>query len=173
VIPSLLAIDPGAKGGFAWRDGGHGGAGCQNMPDTELGIMDRLSEFRMSIRHCYIEEISGFIPAGGAGQMFHFGYHVGYLRGILDTLRFKITTVRPQVWQKALGLGNVGTQRCHQGMSAKDRKAVKVLNDRLKREWKRKLRDTARRMYPELGDSVTLSTCDALLILQYAIKQPL
>jgi hypothetical protein len=168
-ITSVLAIDPGASGGLSWVTG-NTATETRPMPSTYMELVDFLRNIRMFIRICFVEEISGFIPAGGAGQMFHFGRNVGYLLGVLDTLDFKVVTVRPQVWQKALGLGNVGTVRCKGTMSASEKKSIKASNSKLKREWKGKLCDFARRRYPELGKKVTLKTCDSLLILEY-VKQ--
>ena len=77
--------------------------------------------------------------------MFNFGRNFGFLLGVAMTLGYRIIMVRPQAWQKGLGLGN------SKGMS--------------KTEWKNKLKAEAQRRFPKL--SVTLSTSDALLILEY------
>jgi len=59
----------------------------------------------------------------------------------------RVELVRPQKWQKALGLGSAS------GCASKT-------------EWKNKLKAAAQRLYPHLKP--TLATADALLILDFA-----
>ncbi len=78
--------------------------------------------------------------------MFKFGTSYGRALGSLEALQIRTVLVRPQVWQKTIGLGSTlkGPQR------------------------KRALRDVAKRLYPT--HKVTLANCDALLILEHAIQ---
>jgi hypothetical protein len=95
----------------------------------------------------YIEQVGGFIGKPQPGSaMFKFGQNYGRWLGILETLEIRTVLVRPQVWQKTIGLGSTlkGPER------------------------KRALRDIAKRLYPQHG--VTLANCDALLILEHAIQ---
>jgi hypothetical protein len=97
-----------------------------------------------------MEEVSGF--AGGPGQpgsrMFNFGRGFGFILGALQMAGWSVELVRPQKWQKALGLGTRGESS--------------------KKDWKNKLKAVAQRQFP--GVEVTLSTADALLIMQYAVQ---
>lgn len=117
------------------------------MPPTEGDILETLKKLRVYHDTILIEQVGGYI--GGAGSpgsaMFNFGRGFGFLLGVSMTLGYRIVMVRPQTWQKALGLGN------SKGMT--------------KTEWKNKLKAEAQRRFPKL--SVTLSTADALLILEY------
>ncbi len=70
----------------------------------------------------------------------------GFIRGVLTALGYRIVLVGPKAWQKALSLGTAT------GMS--------------KTEWKNKLKNRAEQLYP--GIKVTLTTADALLILEAA-----
>jgi len=63
-----------------------------------------------------------------------------------------VIKVRPQEWQKTIGIGKKGKE-----MSSA--------------EWKRKLRDEAQRRHPEL--KATLQTADAILLLDHAIQHNL
>ena len=81
--------------------------------------------------------------------MFRFGEHFGFIKGVIQTLGVRLELVRPQVWQKAFGLGTA---------SACASKTV----------WKNKLKAEAQRRFPHLN--VTLKTADALLILEHSIS---
>jgi hypothetical protein len=162
----VISIDPGVSGGIAWSLGTINS--CQRMPKTEGELLDLLISLRMQHRDACMEKISGFIPDGGAGQMFTFGESYGLLRGICLGLRYRIQLVSPKDWQRALGVGKPERVKAPPGSPEDVRKAAKAANARHKSEWKRKLCDEARRRNPELGSKVTMMTCDALLILDYA-----
>lgn len=148
MIP-YLAIDPGLKGGFAWRDT-ESNYHCQEMPDTEGGVADRLRSLSASGVWCaYIEDVGGWGMPGP--RAFTFGRGFGVLIGSLMTLGCKIVLVRPAKWQKHLSLGTIKTSG---GKSA----------------WKKKLISEAQRRFPSL--EVTAETADALLILEYAGSIP-
>lgn len=143
-----LAVDPGANGGLAWSVNG-GPAATANMPDTVMDLVELLENIGegSSVR-AWLEEVGGY--AGGEGApgsaMFNFGRGYGNLEGALAALRVPVHLVRPQKWQKALGLGTKA------GLT--------------KTQWKNKLKAKAQQLHPHL--KVTLSTADALLILHAA-----
>jgi len=139
----IIAIDPGASGGIAWTDGVE--THCTAMPDT-LG--DLVSQLRIlsaaGYQRCYLEQVVGFIPGGGAGAMFKFGQSFGQIQGVLQAMSFSVVEVRPAKWQKALSCGE---KKAHG------------------KGWKNHLKGIAQGLYPHCD--VTLKTADALLILQY------
>lgn len=145
-----ITIDPGASGGIAIHS--TFGTHCLAMPETEG---DLVNELRYAISDCdcaraVVEEVNGFIGKAQPGSaMFKFGRNFGFILGCLQTLGYRIELVRPQKWQKALGLGT------STGMT--------------KTEWKNKLKQRAQQLYP--GIKVTLQTADALLLLEYAKGQ--
>ena len=99
---------------------------------------------------CVLEEVNGFVGKAQPGSaMFKFGEGYGFLKGVVQALGIRLVLVRPQVWQKAFGLGTAS--RCAS-----------------KSEWKNKLKAEAQRRFPELN--VTLKTADALLILDWALR---
>lgn len=142
----MIAIDPGASGGIACVTI-NGLVEAEKMPETEGDVLNKLKNLKTYHDTIIIEQVGGYV--GGAGSpgsaMFNFGRGFGFLLGVAMTLGYRILMVRPQAWQKALGLGN------SKGMT--------------KTEWKNKLKAEAQRRFPKL--SVTLSTADALLILEY------
>jgi hypothetical protein len=149
ILPQIIAIDPGASGGIAYREAG-GKAEAIKMPDTEGDILETLRGLKMTHSTAVIEEVGGFIGSPQPGSaMFKFGRGVGFLLGVLMALRFRVETVRPQKWQATLGIGNSRTRAS-------------------KAAWKADLKSLAQRKFPEA--KVTLSTADALLMLEYGEK---
>lgn len=151
----VLAIDPGASGGFAWSDEA-GRVTCDPIPDTEGAIADYISELATLAGGpenvgAVIENVGGFTRAGGpqpGSAMFRFGRSFGFLLGVLAALRIRTELVCPQRWQKHLGIGNAsGLKRA---------------------EWKRKLKAKAEQLFPSC--KVTLATADALLILNWSVS---
>ncbi len=145
----ILAIDPGASGGIAWRIGPT--VECCPMPDTEGGVLHRLRQIAIAAGGpgglvAYVEQVGGYAGQAQPGSaMFTFGRGYGFLLGILACLGIRTELVTPRRWQKPLGIGTAA------GLA--------------RPEWKRKLRAKAEQLYP--GQPVTLKTCDALLLLDY------
>jgi hypothetical protein len=167
---TYIAVDPGASGAIAWAD--REGGGVVPMPETRRGCIEAIRRIlKLSVSGdpvAYVEKISGFIPDGGASQMFEFGKSVERVSCILETLGVRIIEITPQAWQKTLSLGKAERMKALPGMSDEQKKAVKTHNSGVKRDWKRKLQAEAERRFP--GQRVTLKTCDALLLLDVAIK---
>lgn len=172
---TIIGIDPGASGAISWSN--RIGVQVEIMPDTRRGVIDvvkRILEENATAGSdgapvAYIEKITGFIPDGGASQMFEFGRSVERVGCIVETLGIRIIEVAPQVWQKSLSLGGKGLLRATADMTADEKKWLKSHNALLKRQWKAKLKGEAERRFPKRD--VTLKTCDALLILDYAISK--
>lgn len=144
----LIAIDPGKSGGIAWRMAY--GTRAIPMPATEPDIAQKLKEiyYHLDKPTVLIEEVGGYIGRPQPGSaMFTFGRNFGFLLGVLTSLSARIVLVRPQKWQSYLGLGTSEGNRT---------------------KWKNKLKQKAQNLYPDLA--ITLSTSDALLILEYGIK---
>jgi hypothetical protein len=149
----MIAVDPGASGGIASMTV-NGSVSAVKMPETEGDVLNLLRNLKTYHDTIFIEQVGGYI--GGVGSpgsaMFNFGRGFGFLLGVAMSLNYRIEMVRPQTWQKALSLGN------SKSMASKT-------------EWKNKLKAEAQRRFPNL--SVTLSTADALLILEYGIHHTL
>lgn len=145
----IIAIDPGASGGIAWKDDDTFHA--MPMPKTqgEVGALLR-SLICAAGSRVIIERVQGY--AGGKGApgsaMFNFGYGFGWIEGALYAWGVPVEQVLPQTWQRRLQVGT------------KSQCATKT-------EWKRKLQQEAQRRFPACD--VTLKTADALLILDWAL----
>lgn len=148
-MKQILAIDPGASGGFAWIDS-DGIPHCCAMPNTFGDVVSLLVQIKVAgITVAVVEEVGGFCGVGQPGSaMFKFGKVCGVIEGALMALGYRVELVKPQKWQKPFGLG---TTKQAGGKS----------------EWKRKLKAEAQRRFPTAD--VTLKTADALLILDYAL----
>jgi hypothetical protein len=149
---TLIAIDPGASGGFAIQSSGK--PILYDMPKTDVDKLDLIESAKKGASmegHALaivMEKVNGFMGKDRPGsRMFTFGMGIGYLRGIICALHIPVHWVPPTAWQKDLKLGN-----SKQFAS--------------KTEWKNHLRDKAAELYPEVRP--TLKTADALLILHWA-----
>jgi hypothetical protein len=148
----LLAIDPGASGGFAWH--AESTTRCCPMPATEGDVLDHLTTIisAQNIHEAYIEEVGGYCGAALPGSaMFNFGRNFGFILGVLAARGIRVNLVRPQKWQKYFGLGTV---KATGGKTA----------------WKNKLKQKAQQLFPNAD--VTLKVADALLIYEYGQRQP-
>lgn len=168
-MKTIIGIDPGASGGIAWSAGGV--INAKAMPDTRGDAIALIKAILIGSREnvAYHEKISGYIPDGGPSMMFTFGANCERVSCILETLGVRIIEVTPQAWQKSLGLGKKGLSKAPDNAPKEQRDAVKTANATAKRDWKNRLKSTAQKLFP--GISVTLRTADALLILEYAIRQ--
>jgi hypothetical protein len=150
-MTTVIAIDPGASGGIASRRDGHP-AEATPMPQTEGDLVLLLRQLAADPADtiAVVELVGGYVgQAQPASSAFKFGRNFGFILGVLQTLGIRVELVRPQVWQKSLGLGSA------RGCVSKT-------------EWKNKLKSLAQRLYPQLKP--TLATADALLILEYRLK---
>jgi hypothetical protein len=130
---------------------------CWPMPETQGDLLERLREIKTIAGLegdelvCVLEEVSGFAGKAQPGSaMFRFGEHFGFIKGVVQAMGLRLVLVRPQVWQKGFGVGKASA--CAS-----------------KTEWKNKLKAEAQRRFPHLN--VTLKTADALLLLEYAVKE--
>src|ERR1051325_2167282 len=92
------------------------------MPATQGGILDLISGIKKAADiecgpHgpveivCVLEEVNGFAGKAQPGSaMFKFGESFGFIKGGVQALGIRLVLVRPQVWQKAFGLGTAA--RC-------------------------------------------------------------
>ncbi len=144
----FIAIDPGVSGGIAWKLAY--GIRAIKMPETEDDICGKIKEiyYHLDKPTCVVEEVGGYIgrPQPGS-RMLVFGRNFGYCLGVLKCLGARVVLVRPQKWQSILDLGKSEGNRT---------------------KWKNKLKQKAQDLFPNLD--VTLSTADALLLLEYGVK---
>lgn len=156
--PRIVAIDPGAHGGFAFYCPGMKQIYVMPMGDSETEI---ISQFKM-IKEMFgtftptviIEHVGGFIGVPQPGsRMFSFGQNVGFLRGCTRMMGWKLVSVMPHIWQKGIECGEKG--------------AFARQSD-----WKRHLKKLADIYQDEIRGKITLKTADAILIMKYAMMYP-
>ena len=139
----IIAIDPGAGGGFACRDT-DGRVWVDNMPDTMTGIWSYFASLEPEAI-AIMEDVGHSFPGNAAKASTTFAKHVGHLEMALYGAGISCQKVAPGVWMKALGTW------------PKDKK-----------ERKKAIQEAMQRLYPSL--KVTLKVSDALGILTYFLK---
>ena len=144
----IIAIDPGKNGSISVREN-RDILWCVKMPQTTKDIYDTIAEFVSNLDDieivCYLEKVSA-MPGNGAVSMFSFGQGFGWLQMALVSLGIRTIEVRPNIWEKQLGLI--------------DKKGTpKALH-------KNKLKARAQQLFPNI--KVTGVNQDSLLISEYA-----
>ena len=147
MVKTIIAIDPGASGGFCQFIGDKA---IQAWKFTSLSdFVDDLFEIKADpdlTLELVLEDVPPFagknIPSSTG---FKLGKSCGHYEGIARGLQIPCHMVRPQTWQK--GFGGV------KGQSTSVKKRI--------------LKDHASRLYPQLGKQITLATADAVLIGHY------
>lgn len=178
---NLVALDPGVLGGLAVLINGE--VTLHKMPETPRDLCDILdaaqSDSLLSATplKVYLEKVQGFIGEEGGmpgSRAFTFGESFGIIQGIIVHAKIPYEMVRPQQWQKGLGLPPCGrvrgtyTPQMTNEQVKSEKLRVGQINGRLKNDHKNRLKQLAQQFYPY--QKVTLANCDSLLILQWAIK---
>ena len=145
----LMAIDPGKSGAIALQSGPNDTIavyGLANMSESEIVTVIRVAKEAGHVE-ATMEKVGGFIGKPQTGSsMFTFGRNTGLIMGALLALQIPVNEVIPQKWQAFVGAGTKGK--------------------RTPAQWKRHLRDIAKKLYPNMA--LTDKTADAVLILAYA-----
>jgi len=115
----ILAIDPGANGGFAYK----GGATIICGKNSELAGLT-INHKTIIVIEKVPPYVGKFIPSSAA---FKLGYSYGWIVG--KFANYKTHHITPQVWQKYLNIGTKGEQSTTQ--------------------WKNKLKDEAIKLFPD------------------------
>ena len=100
----IIAIDPGKNGAIAVL--AEDQVTVLSMPKTEHETIELFRLIDEQSKECstvYIEKVHA-MPNQGVTSMFTFGQGYGFLRGVIQALRFRLEEVSPQKWQKSLGL---------------------------------------------------------------------
>lgn len=160
LYPSVLAVDPGVSGGFAYID--------HSMTLVVLGKFEDMSLddmwFNLDMHAVHadklaIEKVNASPPQRGADRrsgtksMFTFGQSFGRLEGILMGTRKPLEYVTPQAWQKSFGLVGINTSRTVKKNAHKDIAKKLLLS------------------VPKVEGNLTHATADAFLIAMHARSQ--
>jgi hypothetical protein len=138
-MKNYLAIDPGASGGWVFEMGDDA---CTS------GGINELVDLHFPLNTVIVLEnvppfVGRIIPSSAA---FKLGKSCGWLEGYFTGKGFPVVLVRPQEWQKTMGVGTKGTSTTS--------------------EWKNKLKAEAQRRFPL--NTITLKTADAFCLLAHA-----
>ena len=136
----IIAIDPGKSGGCVLAADGFIEAVPWRSPEQMAAKLER-----HPIQQAYIEHVFG-TPTLTHAKIFEFGRNLGQWEGILQVLSVKLNYVKPRTWQFPL-----------------------KIYERNYKKRKSALLKVAKQKFSRLG-RVTLATCDAWLILEWAIK---
>lgn len=157
---TLIAIDPGAKGGVAWCHRPHLGIHAVKMPGTEKDTVEIFTGILADRKlltvpgdedpgvRCVIEHVHA-MPKQGVTSMFNFGKGYGFLRGTLVALGIPFEEVKPAQWQRPYGL-----------LKRKDETNIQKKN---------RHKQKAQNLYPSL--KLTHMTADAVMILHWLKEQ--
>jgi len=154
-----MGIDPGANGGLAVVSAAGSVEMVCRMPQTE-GDLARLFEAEiapMGITSCLIEAVHAF-PDQGVASAFTFGRGAGVIVGLLLAHKIRFEEIRPQAWQKLLGIPPRAKR------PRKPRPFIQYPPEESQSQWKNRLRSKAQQLFP--GVEVTLAVADALLIAE-------
>lgn len=153
----IVGIDPGNNGGIAVCNSDGTFVSVHKIPTTPYKKKRRIDEEQLvSIfksmdsdeKHVvYLEQVASMAGQGRV-SIFTFGDGYGLLRGIIRTLGWEIRQVRPQVWQKELGL------------TKKDKSETDTVH-------KNRIKTFVAELFPEI--KITLAKADALAIMHYGM----
>ena len=140
-MTTILAIDPGLGGGFAYN------GMAVPMPLGDPDVVELIRSIAPGV--VYLEKLPAAFQGGfsNQGAVAKLHNNAGVIRGACIALGIRLVEVAPREWQAGLHLGTRAVCKDYA-------------------TWKRKLRAEAMRRFP--GVKVTLKTADALLIWEYA-----
>lgn len=142
----ILAIDPGACSGWAYRDKGGELHSCHLALDTERGLRAADELVRTIGLDWIVIEGMGYLPTGKAryDTAYGMGRHAGTWETLARLRGLPVAWVHPSEWQRAM---------LHSGRSNPGRAALKKLSV-----------SVASKL---AGHPVTVDEADAICLLQY------
>lgn len=167
----MIGWDPGKSGGYSIYENGKVYTVSSKSHKTEDDIVSFLQTlytrghsevFYESQTFCTGVRVSAF-------SMGRFGESMGFTRGVMRACGFSCIPVRAQQWQFGIPITKATKHKKKKSMTQAQRNAVDAHNAPLKTQRKRDLKEYAIKLYPELD--ITLDTADAVLIMDYALKQ--
>ena len=125
------------------------------MPDTEWDIYQAINLNVGKNAFAIVEHVQGYVGSPTTGsQMFNFGWNYGSLRMALFSNHVPFEKVSPGKWQQSFGIAKRGPNETRS-------------------KFKNRLKAKAQELFPSVK-GITLKTCDALLLVEYArrMKKP-
>ena len=159
-MTATLYIDPGASGGFAWRD--HDGiVQAEPMPEGMTAQVDWLGHWRNQHIGCpaCMEKVGTHMKGNAASASATFAGHCDGLRYAMYALGIpQLREPTSRQWQKAVGVPVEPPIAKH--ITGKAREKELAARKRRRKAW---VQEHVQRLFPHLR--VTLKTADALGML--------
>ena len=148
-MKTIVAVDPGAKGGVAWINAN--GVGAESLADlTDKGLLRLLKQILLDATTdgiiAYVEQVNSMSP--GRRACFVLGGSYRACRMALAATEIPFKLVLASEWQKGLGVPKKTTYA----------------------KRKKYLQGKAEEVFPQL--EVTPDIADALLIMEWGRRQP-
>jgi len=144
---NFVGVDPGASGGLAFMNDKD--IVLLKMPDTEWDIYQAINLNVGKNAFAIVEHVQGYVGSPTTGsQMFNFGWNYGSLRMALFSNHVPFEKVSPGKWQQSFGIAKRGPNETRS-------------------KFKNRLKAKAQELFPSVK-GITLKTCDALLLVEYA-----
>ena len=159
----LVAIDPGASGGIAWRDG-TGAVHAEKMPETPTDILMLLAERHAEFAIC--ENVGGYQPGNSGPAAASFARHVGNIEMALLALKIPHKYVAPTTWMNAVC--PTRTKLTKDQKIGLDPDSLRAKLAKAKQMRKNDIKAEMQRRYP--GMRITLATAVALGMLTYLME---
>lgn len=176
----LIAIDPGQSGGIAVSVNGH--VQAITMPGTYAEMFKELRKVRLLGKEAGVPvravvESTCAMPGERVVSVRHFGEHMGHIEMALLALGIGMRKIAPITWQKSLSvppLAKLGPRPEPGALEPREEfqqreRAWAAARARSKTVKKNAIKELAQERFPAL--KVTLRTADALMILDWALKQ--
>jgi crossover junction endodeoxyribonuclease RuvC len=97
-----IGIDPGKRGSLAVIDDDYNVLELIDYHENIASDMIKL-KYKYTIKMGALEKVAS-MPGQGVTSVFSFGVNFGFWQGMLEALGIPFVLVRPQEWQKGLGL---------------------------------------------------------------------
>lgn len=127
-----LGIDPGASGAAVVIDGSGEVVYRELFAKKPLAAI--AAELRANRYDLAVIEHVAAMPGQGVSSMFSFGESFGKVQGILMALEVPYVLLRPQAWQRAVGL-SLPAKREGQDRSSRTREIKQAIVDAACRRW--------------------------------------
>lgn len=188
---TIIGCDPGSSSGaFSWIIATNGGTisydSIRFSKSSEREVADKLEELRNMHKKmggkifCLVEK-AGSMPGEGHMGALTFGENIGFIRGILMSLRIPFDYISPQKWQKEFVPPVQGRITLNKkvksdnnwggldlGRQKELEKEFKKHNTGLKNDQKKRLKEKAEILFPNVR--ILNDNADAFLICKYAEK---
>jgi len=105
----VIGIDPGQSGAIALVRG-YDDCAVWSMPADDDGIISLLSALKPRCWWVFIERQQSF-PQQGVASTFKTGERYGFLKGVAQTLGYRVHIIDVRTWKKSSGIAGAQDQK--------------------------------------------------------------